>query len=281
MKLQIEKKLIAVLLTCHNRQDKTLDCLCSLYNSIAINNSLFDVYLVDDGSSDGTSDAVLSSYPTVNIIQGDGNLYWNGGMYKAWQEASKRDYCFYLWLNDDTMLNNNALSILIDCSLKLDDKNIIVGSTNSRNKKNIITYGGRNRKSGLIKPTDKTQTCDYFNGNIVLIPRYVFCKIGMNDPSFKHAFGDFDYGLRASKFGILSYVAPGVLGECDDHGGLPQWCNPKTNLGKRLKLLYSPLGNNPFESFKFEKRHNGFILACNHFITNHLRALFPIIWVKK
>jgi GT2 family glycosyltransferase len=237
--------------------------------------------LVDDGSSDGTSDAVLSSYPTVNIIQGDGSLYWNGGMYKAWQEASIRVYDFYLWLNDDTILNTNALSVLLNCSLVQDDKNIIVGSTSARNKKNIITYGGRNRKSGLIIPNDKTQTCDYFNGNIVLIPKFVFNKIGMNDKTFKHAFGDFDYGLRASKLGISSYVAPGVLGECDDHNGLPQWCNPKTKLSKRIQSFYSPLGNNPFESFIFEKRHNGLVLACLRFITNHLRALFPKTWVKK
>ena len=47
-------KRIAVLITCFNRIDKTINCLDSLYNSKSIDDYLIDVYLVDDGSTDGT-----------------------------------------------------------------------------------------------------------------------------------------------------------------------------------------------------------------------------------
>ena len=42
---------IAAILTCHNRKEKTLACLHSLFSII----STIDVFLVDDGSTDGTS----------------------------------------------------------------------------------------------------------------------------------------------------------------------------------------------------------------------------------
>ncbi len=49
------------------------------------------VYLVDDGSSDGTGDAVRQAYPSVSVIRGDGTLFWNRGMRKAWEDALKKN----------------------------------------------------------------------------------------------------------------------------------------------------------------------------------------------
>lgn len=77
-----------------------------------------DVYLTNDGCTDGTPEAIALQYPKVYIINGDGNLFWNRGMYTAWQEAAKKDYDFYIWLNDDTILLPNALRILLDSSYK-------------------------------------------------------------------------------------------------------------------------------------------------------------------
>jgi GT2 family glycosyltransferase len=158
------------------------------------------------------------------------------------------------------------------------NQRIICGSTCAINDKQKITYGGKSLKQGSIIPNGEKQTCDYFNGNIVLIPQYVYKKIGMNDPIFHHALGDFDYGLRAKKSGIKSVVSPSILGECEEHKELAAWCNPETPVLQRLKLLYTPSGNNPFEFFKYENRHNGIFKACFHFFTNYLRAIAPFLW---
>ena len=110
-------KSIAVLLTVHNRKEKTLECLSYLYQQKIPEGYYFDVYLTNDGCTDGTPDAVKQHYPFVNIINGDGNLYWNRGMYKAWETASStQNYDYYFWLNDDTTLKENALSILVSSS---------------------------------------------------------------------------------------------------------------------------------------------------------------------
>ncbi|MCL7764551.1 glycosyltransferase family 2 protein [Polaribacter sp. Z014] len=275
-------KEIAVLLTCHNRKDKTIACLKALYKNEVPNGYTFTVFLVDDGSIDGTEEAVKAKFPKITIIKGNGNLFWNQGMRLAWESAVKvKDYDFYLWLNDDTILNNLALNILESSSLLKQNKAIIVGSTSSFKDDNEITYGGRSLIDGLITPLKEAIACDYFNGNIVWIPKEVYKKAGINDSGFQHALGDFDYGLRAGKLGFKMYIAPGFLGKCDSHENLATWCNPKKTFNQRWKAFRSPLGNNPEEFFIFEKRHKGFTNAIFHYLTNHLRVIYPSLWSKR
>lgn len=275
-------KTIAALLTVHNRKEKTLSCLHKLFDQNSIDEYQLEVYLTDDGCTDGTIEAVSKQFPSIKVIHGTGNLFWNRGMHLAWKTASEtKDYDFYLWLNDDTIMEQNALSTLLKTSAKFNNEAIIVGTTTALNNQQEITYGGRNRKGNLLKPSEEPIPCDYFNGNIVLFPRYVYQEVGLNDPSFHHALGDFDYGLRATKAEIKSIVTPGILGQCDEHNELPTWCNPQKTFKKRWQTFRSPLGQNPEEFFIFELRHNGLLKACFHYLTNHLRVLYPSLWNYK
>lgn len=90
----MELRKIAVLLTVFNRKDKTLECLKRLYAQLPLDGYQVDVYLTNDGCTDGTPEAVKKQFPDVNIINGSGNLFWNRGMYTAWHEAAKKDYDF-------------------------------------------------------------------------------------------------------------------------------------------------------------------------------------------
>ena len=60
-------KRIAVLMTCHNRKAKTIRCLRNLY----CQNINLDIFLVNDGCTDGTEEFVAKEFPKVNIIEGD------------------------------------------------------------------------------------------------------------------------------------------------------------------------------------------------------------------
>jgi GT2 family glycosyltransferase len=273
---------IAVLLTVYNRKEKTILCLHNLYAQLPIDGYEIDVYMTDDGSTDGTSEDVAEQFPKVKIIHSKGNLFWNRGMFTSWKTAAcNRDYDYYLWLNNDTFIYDDAIIRLLNCSNEFTDKNIIVGTTCAVENTNVITYGGHKMSIGLLKPINKPQVCDYFNGNIVLFPQYVYKKIGMNDPIFHHALGDFDYGLRAKKLGINSIIVSGLVGECDKHETIGTWCNPKISFCKRLKAFRAPLGQKPEEFFIYEKRHHGLLSAIFHYMTNYLRILFPWIWSYK
>jgi GT2 family glycosyltransferase len=274
---------IAILLAVHNRKEKTISCLDALFASQLPDEYSFDVFLVDDGSTDGTVTTINKKFPGVNIIQGDGNLFWNRGMHLAWKTAAKTyDYDYYLWLNDDTFLFPNALKEMIDCAKEENDSSIICGATVSTTNKKKITYGGRiNRNDALIIPNGKIQYCAYINGNAVLIPRVVYKKTGMNDPVFRHSTGDSDYGLRANKAGIKISVSFHTVGVCAEHETLDTWCNPQIPFIKRWNVFRTPLGNNPEEFFIFEYRHSGLLKAIFHYFTNHLRVFFPALWKKR
>ena len=79
-------KHIAVLLTVHNRKEKTLRCLHDLFVQESVEGYTIDVWLTDDGCTDGTPEVIVQRWADVHIVKGDGNLYWNRGMYTAWQK---------------------------------------------------------------------------------------------------------------------------------------------------------------------------------------------------
>lgn len=271
-------KHIAVLLTCYNRKEKTLNCLRSLYASMIPEGYGMAVFLVDDASTDGTGESVAKEFPKVKIIQGNGQLFWNRGMHFAWQTAANdADYDFYLWLNDDVHLMRESISDLLLAS-ETHPEAIITGTMASE-ENGKVTYGGFSAQGKLIVPDGRVQACDKFHGNLVLIPRSAYKILGNLDPEFPHAIGDFDYALRAKKAGIQRFIGPSVSGYCEEHDHLPLWCLPEVPLKKRLKTLYSPLGNaHPRYFFYFEKRHYGLMTAIKHFLTLHIRAVFPKLW---
>lgn len=274
-------KKIAVLLTAFNRREKTLSCLDRLYSQIPVENVFVDVYLTNDGCTDGTPEAVKEQFPKVHIIDGDGTLFWNRGMWTAWNAASaNEDYDYYMWLNDDTFSYPYMLKELVSLSEEKQDKAIIVGATEA-SAYSKPTYGGRNENGEIPIPDGSPVPIIYFNGNIVLIPRCVYNVLGNLDSYYTHSKGDFDYGLRAKNASIPMYQAGRYLGVCEAHPKLDKWCNPDVHFMQRLKMLYRPNGMPPKETFHFERRHKGFIIALFHFFTVHIRCMFPKVWARR
>lgn len=264
---------IAVLLTCHNRKDKTLDCLEHLFEQKIPDHVSMDVILVDDGSTDGTSDAIRNAYPQVKLVQGNGELFWNRGMHRAWTEALKREFDGVLWLNDDTNLNPGALSVVFDYSEKFENS-IIVGTISSLSDQNVITYGGfhyygKNKKR-IMDPEKGEIYCDQFNGNLVYVPASIYRKIGIIDEYYRHSFGDFEYGRRANINGFKCVITP-VVGSCDRNPPMARW--NKGNVKERFNKLYSPLGNSPIETFHYFKDES-LVFATAIFLYLNIRAFF-------
>ena len=280
----MDVKEIAVLMSVYNRKEKTLRCLSLCYEQMdSITRSgkyRFSVYLTEDGCTDGTADAVLEMFPDVHIIHGDGNLFWNRGMCAAWDEAAKSSPDFYLWLNDDTFLSQGAFSVLLENSSYLKHKAIVVGT--ATDSAGNYSYGGRTR-SGKIVPPDKVipVACDIFNGNLVLVPKSVFEAIGTMDPFYTHGFGDYDYGVRADKAGIIAVVAPGVLATCDRNPGVPRWRDPSVGLKERFRSLQDPKGRPLKEQFVYDMRLSNVFVAVAHMLSLCLKVIFPLPGRKK
>jgi GT2 family glycosyltransferase len=259
---------IAVLLTCFNRKEKTLSCLTSLFDADLPSGYQFDVYLVYDGSTDGTADAGAKQFPQVKIIEGTGGLFWNRGMLKAWESSLASRSDFMLWLNDDTLIEPDSISKMLETHKALVEETsrhgIVVGAT--QNASGDLTYGGivrpNIRRATTFKrlpPCDNPQPCLTMNGNCVLISRAVFERIGFLDGAYQHGMGDFDYGLRATKAGFPIWVAPGFVGYCEnDNSAEGSYRDSSLPFRERWRKVLGPKGLPVSDWRLFCRRHAGF-----------------------
>lgn len=252
---------IAALLTSYNRKTTTLSALSRLLEQKF--QGVLTVFLVDDNSSDGTGDAIAKIFPQVRLLKGDGNLFWCGGMRRAFEAACKEKFDFYLWLNDDTVLESDAIQSLLDVSTSVGETSIVVGSTRD-SQTGAHTYGGVVRSSRLhpfkyrlVSPQSWSQECDTINGNCVLIPRKVAESVENLSPEFRHGIADFDYGLRARKLGFKLIVAPGFIGFCSNNSLRGHFRDPQGNIWARWQHIFSRKGLPPKEYLVYARRHGG------------------------
>lgn len=279
---------IAVLMACHNRVETTRECLFSLFAQVDFPHK-FQVFLVDDGSNDGTGNMVTHDFPQVVLLNGTGSLFWNGAMRLAWAEALKADFDFFLWLNDDVKLQPDALVRLLQIAVENKQLNFgaLVGTVKDPIE-DIPTYGGRNKKyffnplsfGKLLNVSPEIQFCRFINGNLCLIPKQSVQKIGILDPSFTHNMGDHDYGLRLLAAGFKLCIAPGFFGYCSLNRKKLEIFDAKVTIQNRLLLLSKPNSVGHWrEQLIFDWRHGGWfkIVLCSRTL---FRAAFPKLWLR-
>lgn len=257
------KKLnIAVLMTCYNRVETTMRCLKRLrFAAEQVTDAQFDVWLVDDASPDETGEKVKVAFPDVNLIQSPGNLFWCKGMRLAWDQAvaSGISYDFYLWLNDDAMLKVDAISSILNDYEK--GGGVVVGRMSSNETEREESFGMRGDKG------------DWMNGNLVLVPRVVYEKVGPICGKYHHAYGDHDYGLQAKRAGFPLRTSTNFCGVCPVQPERYHWLKDRGLLG-RLKLLSDPKGYNLHDAVLFRYRNWGVGMACVCAVHMIFRAIF-------
>lgn len=221
---------LAVVMAAHNRRDTTLACLDSLAAQDG-EGAAVRVVVLDDASTDGTGEEVARRHPGALLLHGDGSLFWNGGMRRALEAAHAEDHDAYLLLNDDVVLDTQALRVLLDAHAALGPTAIVAGAVRDP-VTGATTYGAVRRTSPLrpldftlLEPTGVPRLADTMHANCTLVPRQVARRVGNLDAAFRHAMGDFDYGLRARRAGCTVWLAPGTVGTCPE--------NPPVSYGER------------------------------------------------
>lgn len=281
---------IAVLMTVHNRKDKTLRCLDSLCKTITPYKDTFSVtvFLTDDGCTDGTADAIREAcFPLeIRILQGDGSLFWNGGMINSWKAAmADGTWDGYLWLNDDVSVLPELWPDLLETDrYSLDTfgkRGIYVGSTQDE-QTGEFTYGGfvyTNKltlKDKMLPPDGTIQRCEAGHGNATFVASDVVARQGVFCDKYIHGGTDHDYTYLAHKAGFPVLVLPHYSAVCkNDHakdGGRKEFF--EMSLHERFQALNDPHGLNMHNSLLFSRRcfplRYPLIL-----LTGYFKALFP------
>ena len=257
---------VAVVLATHNRRSTTLRCLESLLDSADADSCRLRVIHVDDASPDGTAEAVLSLIPEAQQILGDGSLYWAGAMRLGLARAYESQPDYVLWLNDDVVLRESALHSLLTLSPDPEGHTIAVAAMRDPST-GACSYSAvraqRSWRRTVFTPIEPSNTehwasGDTMNGNLVLVPRGVYERVGGFDPVFRHGMADFDYGLRATRrHGVTVRVSPEFLGDCAQNKLSESFRDPTLSLRARWALMMSPKGLPPRQWIHFQRQHGG------------------------
>jgi GT2 family glycosyltransferase len=199
----------------YNRCQTTLSCLKNL-SEVGVCNWA-KVVIVDDGSSDRTREKVKEQFPQVEVLSGDGSLWWTGGTKKGMQFAMQHGAECIVWLNDDCRPKLGTLEKLTEYA----EGHSCITSAQSATLSGYF-YGGQ-RKTWLgLKPIfskrNEIKNCSCCHGNCVAMPASVVRAIGYPDAqAFPQIRGDSDYVLRAVRAGFSCSVVGNAICDNDDN----------------------------------------------------------------
>ena len=277
---------IAAILTVHNRREKTLSCLRHLFAAVAACGAVplsLSVFLTDDGCSDGTAEAVQTTFADkdIRIMKGTGSLFWAGGMRLAWQAAidTGTAWDYFLLLNDDTFVHNNVFSQLFEAMThgfhQSGRHGLVSGITCQPGCPEKITYGGflfTGKEKGLHKlaqPTGKPQTVDMTHANILLVHSDVVSNCGIFYHGYVHSCADLDYSMTASSKGFPVMVTASVCGECE--------CDHDTNKDEAVLLMTMTLAERKHYAETPTHSDHDYLL----YVRRNLPKRYPMAWLLR
>ncbi|MEO5314982.1 glycosyltransferase [Pseudarthrobacter sp. CC12] len=268
-----------VIMACHNRRELTVQSIQAAYEAALFAGVKIKFTVFDDGSTDGTSNALSKLDIPIRILHGDGSAFWARGM--AIAEDDALDMCrgqpneYIVWLNDDVVLDKDAFMSLSG-TLQVFSNSVVVGAMRDPiNGK--TTYSGMRRaglhplRFDLVLPTREAQNVEVFNGNLVVVPVDEARVLGGIDGGFSHALADIDYGLRCNRRGIGIVLAPSTYGTCSRNPAYP-------SLGIRndWAAFVGPKGGGNYASLRR-------ILRKNHHVSwpMIIAVTYGLWWVRR
>lgn len=217
MKTENTVKRVAVVFPCHNRRELTLLCLRSLARLSNDGLSVFTV-VVDDGSTDGTSEAIRNEFPETEVIKADGTLWFTEGTNVGVRAALNRDPDYVLMINDDAVFDGDFLKYMVETAEK--HPRSAVGS--------LLLLWDQPHKLFQVAPVWDTwlggwrqwhsQTVwtvprkpwrvDLIVGNCLLVPVAAFREAGLMDSKRYPNFGDAEFTPRLKRKGWQLLIEP-------------------------------------------------------------------------
>jgi GT2 family glycosyltransferase len=208
---------VAIVTPVHNRRDITLQCLRSL-ERISKHNVEVSTFVVDDGSTDGTAEAIASEFPQVTVIPADGSLFFTEGTNVGIRAALEENPDFVLLMNDDQVFDSNFLEYLVETAEKYPRS--VVGPLlllwdvphkifQISPRWETLSGGWRHwqRQTVWTVPGSPWEV-DLIVGNCLLVPASAFREAGLMNSKRYPNFGDAEFTPRLRKLGWKLLIDP-------------------------------------------------------------------------
>jgi GT2 family glycosyltransferase len=209
---------VAVVVLSWNGREDTLACLASLARLEA---PAPVTIVVDNGSTDGTSDAVREAFPAVELVRTERNLGFAEGNNVGMRHALALGAGHVLVLNNDVEVDPACIRALVEEAGRRPDAGALCSKILYADPPDLIWFAGasfdprsgyngrqrgyRERDDGRF---DEVVETDRACGAAMLVPRAVLERIGVFDPDLFFYSEDTDWSLRARAAGYRHYVVP-------------------------------------------------------------------------
>src|SRR6478736_2966001 len=102
--------MVCIVIPVHNRKKFTRDCLLSLQNQTLPADYII---VVNDGSTDGTSEMIEQEFPGVIILNGNGKLFWTAAINMGVRLALHMEADHVMTLNNDTIASKDFIERMV------------------------------------------------------------------------------------------------------------------------------------------------------------------------
>jgi len=207
----------AVVLSWNGRED-TLDCLASLRE---VRFEPLTVVVVDNGSSDGTAEAVEAAFPEAVVVRSEENLGFSGGNNLGIREALRRGGDYVLLLNNDTLVDPGMVAALVTEAEGREDAGALCPLMYYAHEEGLIWYAGadfdpRRGHNGRLAGYRERDTGRYSevreitqaSGAAMLVPARVIDEVGGLDENLFLHVEDVEWSLRIGRAGYRLYFVP-------------------------------------------------------------------------
>jgi GT2 family glycosyltransferase len=208
---------VAVVVLSWNGRDDTLQCLASLAE---VPYARLDVVVVDNGSTDGSAEAVEASFPDAVMIRMGRNVGFSGGVNAGIATALERGADALLLLNNDMVVEPGFLAPLVDASMQPGVAAACSQILHADGSERIWYAGatfhprrghhGRNigYRDQPLPASGAPYPVDCACGGAMLIPRSALDEVGLFDDDLFAYREDLDWSLRARARGRHVLVVP-------------------------------------------------------------------------
>lgn len=208
---------VFVLILSYNGKKWLVDCLPSV---VELDYPNYEVVVIDNGSTDGTKEFLRKAFPQVHVVTLTPNRGYAGGFNAGLNYAAERGADHFLIMNNDTVIDHDALTALVNVAESETDIGFVTGKVYFYDRPDVfqslgkeedpITWvgehiGGEEKDRGQY---DQVAERILIDDIYTLVNRKMYDQIGGYDSQFFLQCEELDWQLRAKKAGWKIYYAP-------------------------------------------------------------------------